>query len=487
MATQLNTKPGINGANVLSIPTEWDATWFRHFIHNSLKGADVRNAVGTGGIKVTGNISSPYATIDGSGIAAGVTQIIAGTGITISPVGGTGAVTITNAAATQSVVGTANEIAVSTAGGVSTISFAPNIAIPAPPSGNALIVNGAVGSDAGEILGSSSTGNSFGALIAAGTTAGDNPLRVFNQSFGALMFSVNGIGQVLVGAPTTAGGTVFIQSNGGAAITLNNSTGGGGIVQEATGVPTLVMKSPGALLGQIGSNGTQTWFLGSGASPLTNGTAALQWNATGNITVPAATSGTSLTVAAGAGGQAAIFNGVSASYPVEIISSPSFTNNSFGLIIAAGTSTSDNAVRVLNAAQNLNLFQVFGDGSVVVGAPTGGAQGIGTINATGYYLNGVAISTGKVISVSFTGLAAGGAITGSVNAGSPSYVRNAAGDYTITWAPGFTPVAASVTSGAVSDAVFKVVTLSSTTLRVQVANSATAALQDTGAIYVIAQ
>jgi len=92
MPVALNTKPGINGANVLSIPNEWDATWFRKFINNSLKGADVRNAIAGPGITITGNISSPYATISGSG--GGVTQIIAGTNVTISPAGGTGAVTI---------------------------------------------------------------------------------------------------------------------------------------------------------------------------------------------------------------------------------------------------------------------------------------------------------------------------------------------------------------------------------------------------------
>jgi hypothetical protein len=63
MAIPLKTKPGINGANVLSIPTEWDATWFRKFLNNSLKGADVRNAIGSNGIVVSGNIASPYATI----------------------------------------------------------------------------------------------------------------------------------------------------------------------------------------------------------------------------------------------------------------------------------------------------------------------------------------------------------------------------------------------------------------------------------------
>jgi hypothetical protein len=85
MAINLKTKPGINGANMLSIPATWDPTWFRHFVNNSLKGADVRNAVGINGVTITGNISSPYATISGSG-AGGVT--------TVASPGGT--ITVTN-------------------------------------------------------------------------------------------------------------------------------------------------------------------------------------------------------------------------------------------------------------------------------------------------------------------------------------------------------------------------------------------------------
>jgi hypothetical protein len=95
MTLALASKPGISGATVLHIPKDWDATWFRNFINNLLKGADVRNAVGANGIKVSGNISSPYATIGFSGIT--------------------------------SVAGTANQIAVSTTGGVSTLSFPTDV------------------------------------------------------------------------------------------------------------------------------------------------------------------------------------------------------------------------------------------------------------------------------------------------------------------------------------------------------------------------
>lgn len=59
----LISKPGITSASTLSIPKDWSPSWFRNLIDNQLKGADVRNAVGSGGIQVSGNIASPYATI----------------------------------------------------------------------------------------------------------------------------------------------------------------------------------------------------------------------------------------------------------------------------------------------------------------------------------------------------------------------------------------------------------------------------------------
>lgn len=82
MAIQLKTKPGINGANVLAIPKDWDPVWFRHFVNNQLKGADVRNAIAGTGITITGNISSPYATISATGGGA-VTTISSSDGSVI--------------------------------------------------------------------------------------------------------------------------------------------------------------------------------------------------------------------------------------------------------------------------------------------------------------------------------------------------------------------------------------------------------------------
>ncbi len=67
MVIALKSKPGITSASTLAIPKNWDPVWFRHFINNQLKGADVRNAIGVNGVTVSGNIASPYATISGSG------------------------------------------------------------------------------------------------------------------------------------------------------------------------------------------------------------------------------------------------------------------------------------------------------------------------------------------------------------------------------------------------------------------------------------
>jgi hypothetical protein len=131
MATALKTKPGINGANVLSIPVNWDATWFRKFINNSLKGADVRNAIAGPGITITGNISSPYATISATGGAGGVSQIVAGAGVGVSPAGGTGVVTVSNTGVTQIVGGTG--ISVSPAGGTGAVTV--SLSSPSPSSG----------------------------------------------------------------------------------------------------------------------------------------------------------------------------------------------------------------------------------------------------------------------------------------------------------------------------------------------------------------
>lgn len=82
------------------------------------------------------------------------------------------------------------------------------------------------------------------------------------------------------------------------------------------------------------------------------------------------------------------------------ITAPNTSNTSFGLVVQGGTSTSDYALNVLGGS-GVAFLKIFGDGGVVVNSPTGGDKGLGTINATGLFVNGAAVlaGTGFVSSV----------------------------------------------------------------------------------------
>jgi hypothetical protein len=77
-----------------------------------------------------------------------------------------------------------------------------------------------------------------------------------------------------------------------------------------------------------------------------------------------------------------------------LINGSSTSGESYGLLIEAGTTSADYGFQVNNQANTASYFKIFGDGGVVVGAPTGGDQGVGTINATAIYVNGAAVTGG---------------------------------------------------------------------------------------------
>jgi hypothetical protein len=93
-----------------------------------------------------------------------------------------------------------------------------------------------------------------------------------------------------------------------------------------------------------------------------------------------------LTLTATAGSYAATLNGANSA------------GNSFGLDIAAGKNSSDAALLVANQGGGTQFAKIDGAGSVTIGSPTGGGQGVGTINATGLFVNGAAVKTTSVSS-----------------------------------------------------------------------------------------
>lgn len=61
----LISKPGLTNASTGTVPMTWSPSWFKGFVSNLLQGGDVRNATSpTGTIKIGGNVSTPYGTID---------------------------------------------------------------------------------------------------------------------------------------------------------------------------------------------------------------------------------------------------------------------------------------------------------------------------------------------------------------------------------------------------------------------------------------
>lgn len=112
----------------------------------------------------------------------------------------------------------------------------------------------------------------------------------------------------------------------------------------------------------------------------------------GNVVLNAPTSGSTLTALGATNAFALTLQGSGTA------------SQSFGLTMNAGTNASDLSFRILDTTGSSNYFRVFGDGGTVLSAATGGNQGLGTLNATGLFINGVAVSTG--------GAAAAGTLTG---------------------------------------------------------------------------
>lgn len=118
----------------------------------------------------------------------------------------------------------------------------------------------------------------------------------------------------------------------------------------------------------------------------TNGATRLSINSAGNVTINAPSSGNAFTAVGVASANAATITGSSSA------------GSSLGLYVNAGTNASDRAVLVQNQAATANYFLISGDGGVSVGAPTGGDQGLGTLNIqNGLYVAGSQLYVGAPI------------------------------------------------------------------------------------------
>lgn len=138
----------------------------------------------------------------------------------------------------------------------------------------------------------------------------------------------------------------------------------------------------GTVSGIIGTGGGQLNFGTTNATALglaSNGSTRMLLSSSGNITINAPSSGETLTLA----------GAVANSYALDITANAG-TGVSRGAIIAGGTNSSDISLLIRNASSTTNYFEVVGDGGLVIGAPTGGDKGLGSVNMQSCFVNNVA-------------------------------------------------------------------------------------------------
>jgi hypothetical protein len=282
----IKSKPGLTSASNLAIPQDWDQRWFKNFISQQLQGADVRNAVGASGILVTGNITSPYATI---GFGAPVS--LPGP-VTIS--GGSPSLTVTG-----STVLASTTISALTVTGATTLT--PTVHINGPDNLEFLDLNATPGFTSGIYMGFSSASSLKGAIGMGpilGGGVGVNDLALYTT-----------VGGVIVNAPT---GMTIETPTSGNSLTVNCAAfegvlfNGGGtcLVQitdttqpvfrmyDGTETVDLTMSSHQGVLRTLGAHALLL---------LTNNTTRITIDSIGAVSISAPTSGnTALTVNANA-------------------------------------------------------------------------------------------------------------------------------------------------------------------------------------------
>jgi trimeric autotransporter adhesin len=247
------------------------------------------------------------------------------------------------------------------------LSSAGNIVINPPSSGNTLNMFGVANSYTLQIAASTTSNQSLGVNITAGTTTSDVAFRVQNATGVSNYFEVRGDGTVLAGF-SGAGFTIVPAGNvtvgtptSGTALTVTGISGSSSLTVGANSgaASAIVMGWNVGVVSNawnIFTQSTDPFAIGTAnATTLTlatNSTARVTVNSAGNVTVNAPSSSNALTT-----------NAVAGAYSISAIA-PNTASSSFGMLVTAGTNSSDYAINVNNAANTLTTFRVRGDGVI---------------------------------------------------------------------------------------------------------------------------
>jgi hypothetical protein len=293
------------------------------------------------------------------------------------------------------------------------INGAAGITLATPPSGTALTVNSTSGGTAISATGDVSvsqqaastganitmTGGGSGATINRlryASNSGANNSFVLRDNTNAVdRLTVSSSGNFSTAAPSSGVPLTIAGTSGTAFISAGKSLLGDDILFTGGNVYTtstnpLVLGTSGAAAVTLASNGSSRISIGSA----------------GNITANAPSSGVGVTA-----------SGVNGNYAMQL-NGNSTTGGSRGLLILAGTNSSDAALAIANQPNTVNFLNILGDGSIIVGAPTGSGCGGGCLNAQDVRVNNV--SVGTTTTGTFTGTFTGFA---SANTGTCTWTK----------------------------------------------------------------
>jgi hypothetical protein len=204
-------------------------------------------------------------------------------------------------------------------------------------------------------------------------------------------------------SPTWTGNHTFSPASG-VGIEINSVAGTQGIdINQASGAGYLSVSLASSAKAYFGTGGL---ISGAGSNDLAirsansairfsvdnGGSTSLTIASSGNITAAAPSSGVSLT---------AISNGAADAFQVNtnhaqgngiLFNDTNGSPQNFRIGLGIGDAT---ASLVFYDSTNAAIrMKIANDGGVLAGAPTGGSEGAGTLNATGLFVNGTAVSLG---------------------------------------------------------------------------------------------
>lgn len=376
----LKIPAGLDGVPTNTIPDDpaQFVSWFKSVgIKRWLANADARNARSGTGISITGNIATPATVSVNENVQALFAQPYILVGAPVAPA------VLTDY---RSIAVQAGVISLADGGAASTIM----VGVVNNGIGNAQIRQGAAHSVIGN--------------------AGSTTANVSDLSQAQLTALINVATASLSGAlPILSGSSSqFINGVG------------------AWAVPAYpVSANPSASIGLSAVNGIAATFMASDSAPALSQAIAPTWT---HLHTFSPASGEAILVNAASGALAIAVNSTGATKPAVIVyEQAASTSAEIGTdgtqSIVADSTNGDLVIRSFGAIRftingTATQMRMGTDGGIVVGAPTGGDEGLGTLNATGLYVNGTAVST--AVSANPTGTIGLSAVNGSAT----TYMRS---------------------------------------------------------------